>query len=220
MEIHRPKSLESWREFAKEVGVIVLGVVIALAGEQTVEWLHWQHEVSETRAALDKEAAHNLGVLEARMALTPCMKGRLADVGRILDAKGPRPTLIQPLFWRPRTTVWTTALSGQAVTHMPLEQRLRYSAMYDYLDWFAARENEEADAWIVLAGFNDPGASDPQAAWSIRQARAKELTVSAKVDDYVPTMIAMIKALGVKAEPVQKTPDLAAQVSAFCRPMG
>lgn len=219
MEIHRPKSLENWREFAKEVGVIVLGVVIALSGEQAVEWMHWRHEISETRKALNEEAGHNLGVLEARAAQGPCIAARLADVGRLLGAKGPRQTLYQPLFWRPRTTVWNTALSGQVVAHMPLDLRLRYSATYDYLEWFAARENEEADAWSVLAGFNDPGASDAQAAWSIRQAKAKEQTIAAKVDAYVPTMIASAEALGAKAQPVQETPALAAQVVAFCRPM-
>ena len=66
MDIHRPKSLESWREFAKEVGVIVLGVCIALAGEQTVEWLHWRYEIAEARHALDQEVAANLGAIEKR----------------------------------------------------------------------------------------------------------------------------------------------------------
>ena len=36
MDIHKPKPIRNWREFLKEVGIIVLGVSIALAGEQAV----------------------------------------------------------------------------------------------------------------------------------------------------------------------------------------
>jgi hypothetical protein len=38
MDIHKPKPVHSWRELLTEVGVIVIGVSIALAGGQTMEW--------------------------------------------------------------------------------------------------------------------------------------------------------------------------------------
>lgn len=37
MHIHLPKALHGWRDFLKEVGIIVLGVLIALGAEQGVE---------------------------------------------------------------------------------------------------------------------------------------------------------------------------------------
>ena len=45
MEIHRPKAVHSWRELLKEIGIIVIGVVIALGAEQAVESLHWMRQV-------------------------------------------------------------------------------------------------------------------------------------------------------------------------------
>ena len=42
MDIHKPKSIRNWREFLTEIGTIVLGVSIALAAEQAVEWWHWR----------------------------------------------------------------------------------------------------------------------------------------------------------------------------------
>ena len=39
MEIHKPNPIHNFREFLKEVGIIVLGVLIALGAEQTVEAL-------------------------------------------------------------------------------------------------------------------------------------------------------------------------------------
>ena len=40
MHFHLPKPLHGWREFAGEVGIIVIGVLIALGAEQVVETLH------------------------------------------------------------------------------------------------------------------------------------------------------------------------------------
>jgi hypothetical protein len=49
MHFHLPKPLHGWREFAGEVGIIVLGVLIALGAEQVVETLHWRSEIADAR---------------------------------------------------------------------------------------------------------------------------------------------------------------------------
>jgi hypothetical protein len=51
MNIHLPKLLHGWREFAGEVGIIVLGVLIALGLEQVVEELNWH---ARTRASVSE----------------------------------------------------------------------------------------------------------------------------------------------------------------------
>ncbi|THD51712.1 hypothetical protein [Phenylobacterium sp.] len=42
MDIHKPKPWHSFREFLKEYGIIVLGVLTAIAFEQTVETIQRQ----------------------------------------------------------------------------------------------------------------------------------------------------------------------------------
>ncbi len=225
MEIHRPKSLESWRDLLKEVGVIVLGVCIALAGEQAVEWLHWQHEVADTRDALNAEIAHNMGVLEARSAQSACINQRLADIKTVLvqraagQAAALKTPLGQPLFWRPATSVWQTALSGEIAAHMPLAMRLRYAGYYDYLNWFAAREAEEADAWAVLASLNDQSGADPQGLWQLRAARSRAQTLADKVDAYASILSAKGREITPKAEPVLGFQGMAGRMRDFCRPL-
>ena len=49
MEIHRPKPWHNLRELAKEVGVIAIGIAIALSGEQAIEWLHWRQSLQTAR---------------------------------------------------------------------------------------------------------------------------------------------------------------------------
>ena len=46
MHFHLPKPLHGWREFAGEVGIIVLGVLIALAADALIERSNWQRKVS------------------------------------------------------------------------------------------------------------------------------------------------------------------------------
>src|SRR5258705_11348027 len=55
MEIHKPKPIHTWRELLTEIGVIVIGVAIALAGEQTVEALHWHYRVNDAMEAIRLE---------------------------------------------------------------------------------------------------------------------------------------------------------------------
>lgn len=47
MHIHKPKPLHGVREFSSEISVIVVGILIALGLEQTVESLHWRHKVEQ-----------------------------------------------------------------------------------------------------------------------------------------------------------------------------
>jgi hypothetical protein len=48
VEIHKPHAAKTWKEFFIELGTITLGVLIALAAEQTAETLH-----NRGRAAID-----------------------------------------------------------------------------------------------------------------------------------------------------------------------
>lgn len=42
MHVHLPKPLHGWRAFAGEVGIIVLGVLVALGLDQVADQIHWQ----------------------------------------------------------------------------------------------------------------------------------------------------------------------------------
>jgi hypothetical protein len=52
MHFHLPKPLHGWRAFAGEVGIIVIGVLIALSAEQFAEYLHNRAQVRHGEEAL------------------------------------------------------------------------------------------------------------------------------------------------------------------------
>ena len=72
MHFHLPKPLHGWRAFAGEVGIIVVGVLIALAAEQVVEDWHWHQKVGIVRQSLMGELANDRGRWEIDMASARC----------------------------------------------------------------------------------------------------------------------------------------------------
>lgn len=46
MHVHIPKPIHGWKAFGTEIITIVIGILIALALEQVVEWLHWRDKVA------------------------------------------------------------------------------------------------------------------------------------------------------------------------------
>src|SRR5262245_23914814 len=85
MEIHKPKPVHSWRELLTEIGVVVIGVGIALGGEQTVEWLHWRAQVAEAKEVIAAELAHGVEGATIRLRVQPCLERRFDELAKILD---------------------------------------------------------------------------------------------------------------------------------------
>lgn len=81
MHIHRPKPLHGLRELAVEIGVIVIGVLIALFAEQTVERLDWAHKVDIANAAMTEEITKDDGPeIYQRVSMDRCLRARLDEI--------------------------------------------------------------------------------------------------------------------------------------------
>lgn len=157
MDIHKPKLWHGWREFLKEYGIIVLGVVTALALEQAVEALRWAHEIGDAREVLGREIAYDVKALNLISTQDECADQRLDALQRWADGVGQRPagTLRRPIFYTMQTSTWDVANSGQVVVHFPLDEKLRFAGVYASLDNERDTIAEERDAWqtiVAIAG--------------------------------------------------------------------
>lgn len=85
MDIHKPKPVDGWRDFLKEVGIIVLGILIALVLEQAAAWAHDRAVGREARASIRGEIAGDLKTVARRNAIEPCIQRRLREVDLYLD---------------------------------------------------------------------------------------------------------------------------------------
>lgn len=61
MHVHLPKPLHGWREFIGEVGIIVLGVLIALSFEQLIDAWQWREKIRRAEAAMRVELSRDDG---------------------------------------------------------------------------------------------------------------------------------------------------------------
>ena len=160
MHVHLPKPLHGWRAFVGEVGIIVLGVLIALGAEQFVESLHWRHQVHETRRAIDAEASHDLAVLQFRLNLRECVTQRLSELDRWSRALGSgkplklRKPIDAPIYFAVRTAVWDST-TGEVSSRMPLDAKLDYASLYGAMKTLADVLNEEQTHWSTLESYGD-----------------------------------------------------------------
>jgi hypothetical protein len=98
MHFHLPKPLHGWRQFFGEVGIIVLGVLIALGVEQVASAVHDRSSAAEARVSIRDEIENNLRILALRSSTERCMQTRLREIAALLDAasSGHAP---HPLNW-------------------------------------------------------------------------------------------------------------------------
>ena len=80
--------MHSWRELLSEVGVVVIGIVIALTLEEGVRALHDRATASEAREAMTEEIRQNLSLMASRLATQTCIERRLDEIGAILEKSG------------------------------------------------------------------------------------------------------------------------------------
>ena len=158
MHVHLPKPLHGWREFAGEVGIIVLGVLMALGVEQIASALHDRASAREAHLAVYAEIKQNLSYMKARMATQGCVERRLDEIGALLAKAGsgtvsPQPRWIgQPAIWFDSDERWQAATaSGRASLFSPNEQS-RLAGVYVATKQFLAAEEREQDAWAQLRG--------------------------------------------------------------------
>jgi len=60
LDVHPPHhAANNWRDFFIHIATIVIGLLIAIGLEQTVERIHQHYELRETREALDRETEAN-----------------------------------------------------------------------------------------------------------------------------------------------------------------
>jgi hypothetical protein len=156
MHFHLPKPLHGWREFAGEVGIIVIGVLIALGFGQVVQSLHDQSVADQARDAVRAEVRENLWWLEFRDGYEPCIDGMLAELGDVLArarAGQPTPLITNvhfPVYAKITSLRWdANAEAGRTSLFSGNEQRL-LGNMYFTTEDFRASQDQEESVWARM----------------------------------------------------------------------
>lgn len=91
MHVHLPKALHGWRELAKEISIIFVGVLIALFFEQLVQRWEMRHKVAAAEAAMQREIFWDDGPeMIQRVSIQPCIDAQLDAIRTAVEASRPR----------------------------------------------------------------------------------------------------------------------------------
>jgi hypothetical protein len=137
-----------WREFLTEVGIVVLGVLIALAADQWVQSYRNQEGARYTEAALKAELYEAARFAAERLILEKCLSDRIAHVSAKLagvrgqwsaDRLTPRAAGLNralPVVYRtPKrpwvTDAWQVAVSSATPQDIPRNRVSAYSKLYN-----------------------------------------------------------------------------------------
>jgi len=221
MHFHLPKPLHGWRQFAGEVGIIVIGVLIALGAEQMVETQHWHNEVGNFRTSVESEIALDLGTYKYRMRENGCVERRLDELqGWLQKSRDHQPSKLLgpigiPASLAPNASVWVSR-SSDIVSHMPVDTTLAYADLYDEFANNEVHRLDERNTWLELAEFD--GAAELDHA---DQMRLQGLITRARFRDQRITLNARnyfrkAERIGIhsRADPSWAPPE-----SALCRPI-
>ena len=161
MLVRLPKPLHGWREFAHEVIIVVIGVLLALGGAELVDTLHWQTEAGAFSKAVDHELGLNLGIYEAVIKQRPCVTRRLADLERFLaDSRaGKQDRLARPIGTPDRhsqySSVWDNR-GAEVTAHLQGGRRGRYGELYDEFANNDLIRMKEREVWQDMEQFDQP----------------------------------------------------------------
>jgi hypothetical protein len=136
MDIHKPKPWRDWREFLKEYGIIVLGVLTALALEQFVETLHWRHKVEQAERNMRIELMRDRTEASQYAILAPCTDAYLDRTRDDLLRQDQKDLaslfrLGEPFVTKPWTaTAWDASVASQIGDHMATDRFLNYAEAF------------------------------------------------------------------------------------------
>ena len=163
MHFHLPKPLHGWREFAGEVGIIVLGVLIALGAEQVAERIHQREELREAENGMIAELRDDdLPQAFARIAVHNCNVDQLDALEAAVEANADRARVralaraYHPVYRSWDDQAWKAAVNSQALVSAGANRMTKWATPYvimPVLDQMAVSEqNETAQLSANMSG--------------------------------------------------------------------
>jgi hypothetical protein len=164
MDIHLPKVPHSWRELAKEIAIIVVGVLIALFFEALVDSWRWHRTVASAKAAMRKELLWDDGPqIYQRAALHPCITASLDQIRAALDSGASRAEVAGLVdrfslpFFSYDSVARDAANASDAWSHMSQDEAEPYILAYAVMPPMTEINSHEAYDWARLRAFRRTG---------------------------------------------------------------
>jgi hypothetical protein len=164
LDVHAPhESIHTWKDFLIHIATIVIGLLIAVGLEQTVEYFHHRHQVAEIRRSLVEERRINEAIFTSACnefrRYSPILVGSLQTLGYLRAHPGAPPSQwpgrfsFYVLIVRFHDSAWKIALQSAALAYMPRAEVRTYSDVYARLAEVSDHSVDEFHAVIRAKSF-------------------------------------------------------------------
>ncbi len=169
LDVHAPhEAAHTWRDFVIHIATIVLGLIIAIGLEQTVEAVHHSHQRHQLEEDLHAEGLRNLHVALDNIRISE--QRRQSDSAQyaefLLAARQHRaptmfPTPPDETYTRPAYAVWTVAQQSGTTGLLPRADAQRYVRLYGVVQLAVDQIDDINEAGTRKADARLPAVVDP-----------------------------------------------------------
>ena len=213
MHIHLPKPLHGWRQFIGEVGIIVVGVLIALALEQVVQGWEWRHKVHAAEEGMEREIFWDDGPqMYQRASIQPCIDAQLDAVRGAVEgnqSRGEIAELVSNLyipFLTYDTVAHENATASDIATHMNKDRVALWSQAYAMLPMVDTASTSESENSARLRAFKTSGGPVTEAeAMELMQAVEAVRNDGRRMVQGIAWTMTVMPKLGGKLDPERLT---------------
>ena len=165
MKLWQSTLSERHRKFGRDVGSVVLGVLIALGIGEIAEAIRWEVRAKTAETAIRTELSRDAGVFEERALIEKCLERRLGELNAIVAAarrSGQLPQIgeigrppLRPIEY----AAWDSTSGSETLLHIDSERRKFLGLIYSQMGGYAERVFAEQEMWAALKVLeNSPGA--------------------------------------------------------------
>jgi len=171
MDLHVPEGpIRSIKDFLIHIGIVTIGILIALCLEQAIEAYHRAHLAHQAVDGFTRELTSDRTVLKEVLSADDTAQAKIIEwIDDLSSAtphrigKGEDTDLPGVHFDIMSTASWDTAMATQALTEIPYERVHRYAGAYDAVRVFIDVERRGLADWQDLHAFgNDPTVMSPE----------------------------------------------------------
>jgi len=164
LDVHAPhEAVHTWKDFFIHLATIVIGLLIAVGLEQTVEYFHHRHQVAEIRRSLAEERRINEVIFTSASSefrrYAPILAGSLQTLAYLRTRPDAAPSQwpgrfsFYMLYIRFQDSAWKTALQSAALEYMPRAEVRTHSELYARLAEVSNESEAERRAVIRAKSF-------------------------------------------------------------------
>jgi len=137
LDVHPPHhAAQGWKDFFIHIATIVVGLLIAIGLEQTVEYFHHRDQLHQLQEDLHEECIRNLNITLSNIKVSELRRSAGAALYAELLKPAPERRSIDPpagnsmRYVKPAYAVWTVAQQSGTLGLMPREQAQRFVRVY------------------------------------------------------------------------------------------